>query len=217
MLRGVQVNSGGAEALVELLRSQCALTPDTVLLDVCCGTGTLGLCMAARVKRVLGIEACAAAVDDAERNARHNGITNASFVAAKAEKGLEQIIASLDAAERTHLTAIVDPPRAGLHPSVLRTLRACTQLTRILFVSCHPPAFVSNAAVLCQPDGGAREGRAAAGAPFVLTRAFPIDLFPDTRLCELVALLERGTDGEPPPPPEPAAKRARLDEGDAAR
>jgi len=204
-----QVNTSAAEALVRLLRSQCDLSPDTVLIDVCCGTGTLGLCMASSVKRLIGIEACSAAVDDAVRNAHHNGIANATFVAAKAEAALGGILGGLDATERSHLIAIVDPPRAGLHPSVLRTLRACTQLTRLLFVSCHVPAFVSNAAILCQPVGP-QEGSAGAGVPFVPTRAFPIDLFPDTRHCELVVLLERGVDGGEPRH-EPAAKRSRSE------
>ena len=203
-----QVNTSGAESLITLLRSQCALTPDSVLLDVCCGTGTIGLCMAASAKRVLGIEACAAAVEDARRNAQHNGIANATFVAAKAEAGLKRILADLTDKERANLIAVVDPPRAGLHPSVLHALRACKELTRLLFVSCHVPGFVSNASILCQPSS--HDGC----APFALARAFPIDLFPDTRHCELVVLLERAERGIPNPRDDgeqPASKRARSE------
>jgi tRNA/tmRNA/rRNA uracil-C5-methylase (TrmA/RlmC/RlmD family) len=59
-----------------------------VLLDVCCGAGTLGLTMAAHAARIIGIEREACAVDDARENARRNGIGHATFVAATAEAGL---------------------------------------------------------------------------------------------------------------------------------
>ena len=51
-----QVNTAGAEALCRLLRQECGLESDTVLLDVCCGTGTLGLTLASAVQRVIGTE-----------------------------------------------------------------------------------------------------------------------------------------------------------------
>ena len=186
-----QVNTLGAEGLIALLASQCTLTQDTILLDVCCGTGTIGLAMASKVRKVIGIESCVEAVVDAQQNARLNGIANATFVAAKAESGLSRILEGLSEAEKGHLVAIVDPPRAGLHPAVLKALRECTPLRRLLFVSCHVPGFVSNAVDLCKPI--ASSAAAVAGAPFAPVRAFPVDLFPDTRHCELVVVLERGT------------------------
>ena len=72
-----QVNTPGAEQLCELLQSLAHIGPKTVLLDVCCGTGTIGLSLASSVKRVVGIEICAPAVLDAKANARRNGIGNA--------------------------------------------------------------------------------------------------------------------------------------------
>jgi tRNA (uracil-5-)-methyltransferase len=82
--------------------------------------------------------------------------------------------------------AVVDPPRAGLHNDVIKALRACLPLQRILFVSCHAPAFVRNAIGFCRPTSRAFEGE-----PFTPTQAFAIDLFPDTEHCELVVVLER--------------------------
>ena len=81
---------------------------------------------------------------------------------------------------------VVDPPRAGLHPAVVKALRACPELRRLVFVSCHAPAFVQNAVGLCRPTSAGFPG-----APFVVRRAAPVDLFPDTEHCELVVLLER--------------------------
>jgi len=181
-----QVNSRGAEQLCHLLRGVAGLSATTTLLDVCCGTGTIGIALADGVRQVIGIEVNAEAVRDAERNAGRNQVTNVRFVAAKAEDAIQDVLASLDGSTTQHLVAIVDPPRAGLHPQVLRALRECTPLSRIVFVSCYLPAFVQNALSLCRPQGGG-----VAGAPFQLTTAIPVDLFPDTSHCEVVIVLDR--------------------------
>lgn len=62
-----------------------------MLLDVCCGTGTLGLTLASSVRRVIGIEMCEPAVVNARANAERNGITNATFLAAKAEHATRKV------------------------------------------------------------------------------------------------------------------------------
>ena len=186
-----QVNTTGAEALCELLRSLVGATKETVLLDVCCGTGTLGLSLASSVKRLIGIEMCAPAVEDARANAARNGITNALFIAKKAEEATLSVLENLSAAEKRSLVAIVDPPRAGLHTDVLKALRGCLPLTKILFVACHAPSFVANSVVLCRPAS-----KSFLGAPFAPTRAYALDLFPHTQHCELITVLER-------PPPQP--------------
>jgi tRNA (uracil-5-)-methyltransferase len=106
--------------------------------------------------------------------------------------------------------AIVDPPRAGLHHDVLKALRACTPLKRLVFVSCHAPAFVGNAVPLCRPTS-----RSFAGAPFVPTQAYAVDLFPHTAHCELIVLLEReggGPEGGAPGSAEPEASTAASTE-----
>ncbi|XP_062171985.1 zinc finger CCCH domain-containing protein 24 isoform X2 [Alnus glutinosa] len=80
-----QVNTLAAEKLYSLAGDWAALGPDTLLFDVCCGTGTIGLTLAHRVGMVIGIEMNASAVSDAFRNAEINGIKNCKFVCAKAE------------------------------------------------------------------------------------------------------------------------------------
>lgn len=57
------------------------LTKNCTLVDVCCGTGTIGLCLADRCKAVVGVELVEKAVEDAMANAKANGVTNAEFEA----------------------------------------------------------------------------------------------------------------------------------------
>ena len=84
----------------------------TTLVDVCCGTGTIGLCLADRVKRVVGVELVPEAVRDARSNAARNGVSNVSFFAGKAEEILNGILRDIDSKD---VVAVVDPPRFGSH------------------------------------------------------------------------------------------------------
>ena len=129
-----------------------------MLLDVCCGTGTLGLSLASSVKRVIGIEICVPAVEDARANATRNSVANSRFIASKAEDATRRVLEGLSAEEQSSLVAIVDPPRAGLHTEVLKALRACLPLSRIVYVSCHAPSFVQNAVALCRPTSTSFQG-----------------------------------------------------------
>lgn len=78
------MNTSAAEKLYSLAGDWADLGPDTLLFDVCCGTGTIGLTLAHRVGMVIGIEMNASAVSDAERNAKINGISNCKFICSKA-------------------------------------------------------------------------------------------------------------------------------------
>lgn len=106
-----QVNTQGAEVLyssaIELLKP----TENTTLVDVCCGTGTIGLCFAKHSGQVLGLEMIPDAVTDAKANAKVNGIENVEFFEGKAEDILGAVIKK---AKNEDVIAVVDPPRAGL-------------------------------------------------------------------------------------------------------
>jgi tRNA (uracil-5-)-methyltransferase len=69
---------------------------------------------------------------------------------------------------------------------VLKALRACLPLRRLVYVACHAPSFVQNAVALCRPSS-----RSFAGEPFAPVSAHAVDLFPHTAKCELVVVLER--------------------------
>ncbi|CAN0114149.1 unnamed protein product, partial [Ectocarpus fasciculatus] len=82
-----QVNTRGAEALYGVVIENLELGDDAVVLDVCCGAGTIGICAAAAggAKQVYGSDICLPAIEDARRNALANDINNCEFVCGKAE------------------------------------------------------------------------------------------------------------------------------------
>jgi tRNA (uracil-5-)-methyltransferase len=201
---------------------------DFALLDVCCGTGTIGLVCSPFFGRVVGVELSEEAVEDARRNQRLNGVANALFVCNKAEAVMKEIIpiaeggaappslsASSSAAPAAsaasaaaagvppspaslpstlqiyRVVAIVDPPRAGLHPDVVRALRTCKSLKRVVYVSCNPTgSLIEDALRLCLPQAENSKSKLK-GPPFTPRLAVPVDLFPHTPHCEMVMLFER--------------------------
>lgn len=178
-----QTNTPAAEALFELA-GEWAAAPGAALaptlLDVCCGTGTIGLTLARRFARVVGVDICAPAVADATANAALNGIHNASFVAGRAEAVLPATLREL----RGGAVAVVDPPRAGLHRAVLAALRATPGVRRLVYIACNPDSLAKDATALCAP-GGLR------GDPFAPVRCAALDLFPHTEHVEMVLVMER--------------------------
>lgn len=116
-----QVNTAAAEILYSTIVENLPLSsPETHVLDVCCGTGTIGLCCAkAGAAKVTGIEMNGPAVEDAKANAQLNGVSNTTFICSKAESVLGNILREHEEQQST-LVAVVDPPRAGLHRDCLR-------------------------------------------------------------------------------------------------
>ncbi|NXI14015.1 TRM2 methyltransferase, partial [Irena cyanogastra] len=182
-----QVNTAGAEVLYQAVGELCQATGDTVLLDICCGTGTIGLSLAHRVSKVIGVEVVEKAIEDAEWNAAFNGISNCEFHSGKAEAVLPQLLASWEDARP--LVAVVNPSRAGLHYRVVRAIRNCRSIRRLLYISCKPEGeAMRNFLELCCPPDPRKK---LAGEPFAPVLAVPFDMFPHTVHCELVLLFTR--------------------------
>ena len=190
---GDAVKSEGGEEKVGESAATTAAKTHTTVLDVCCGTGTIGLSVAKFVDEVIGMDLCKAAVADAHLNTALNGIDNATFIAEKAEDVMKKVIQDCEARSRKtgvkgEIIAIVDPPRAGLHPAVLKALRSCRVIDKLVYVSCNPTkSFVADSVMLCGPRTKNMDS-----APFRPVRAVPVDMFPHTSHCELVTLFDRG-------------------------
>lgn len=178
-----QVNTPACEILYSVISEIVNPNENTLLLDICCGTGPIGISLAKKVGSVLGIEKSPSAIENAKLNAEANGLTNVEFVCGKVE---DVIHAALVKGHGKEIVAIVDPPRAGLHVKVIRGLRMCRELKRLLYVSCDYQAATTNFVDLCRPTSNRYKED-----PFVPTRAYPVDLFPHTHHCELVLLFER--------------------------
>jgi 23S rRNA (uracil1939-C5)-methyltransferase len=162
-----------AERLYGIAADYAGLSGTERVFDLYCGIGTIALALSPGAGEVWGIEVAPRAVADAERNARHNGIANAHFVAADTRLGIRPLL------ERAGKPAVVvvDPPRAGLSKKVVRRVLEC-EPRRIVYVSCNPTTLAPNASQLVE-------------AGYRLRRVKPVDMFPQTPHVECVALLER--------------------------
>ncbi|XP_058491944.1 tRNA (uracil-5-)-methyltransferase homolog A [Solea solea] len=178
-----QVNTAAAEVLYSAVGEWAQLDQDSTVLDVCCGTGTIGISLAKRVKKVIGIELCQEAVEDAKVNAKLNGLSNIEFHCGKAEDVFPNILSALVS---PHITAIVDPPRAGLHSKVILSIRRAEHLKRLVYVACNAKAAMNNFIDLCRAPSNRVHG-----APFRPVRSMAVDLFPQTMHVEMLLLLER--------------------------
>ncbi|RHW74503.1 Ribosomal protein L11 methyltransferase (PrmA) [Trypanosoma brucei equiperdum] len=172
-----------------LLRETVAvaeLTPETTLLDLCCGTGTIGIALAKHVKRVIGIELVESAVRDARLNAERNGVRNATFNCGRVEHLLPSVISQLSPEDRKDIVAILDPPRAGVTPTVLKWIRGTATIRRLVYISCEQKALQRDCPPLTKPAT-----KAYRESPFNVVAGFAIDMFPHTPHVEMVAVLSR--------------------------
>ncbi len=171
-----QVNTEQAERLYTIARDYAVQDNTRVLLDLYCGTGTIGLSMANRTDTLIGVEIVPQAVQDAERNAEENGITNARFFAAdaaEAAKRLEQEGVRPD-------TVILDPPRKGCDEALIDTVVRMAP-KRVVYVSCDPATL-------------ARDLKRFDERGYITEKVTPVDMFPRTAHVESVASLTRGVD-----------------------
>lgn len=167
-----QVNTAQAQRLYGIAAQYAGLTGEETLLDLYCGVGTIGLSMADRVRKLIGVEIVAPAVENAKRNAAINGITNTEFICADAGKAAQML---LQRGERPDVI-IADPARKGCDKL---SLDCITELSpkRIVMVSCNHATAARDCAYLMQH-----------GYKPVKCRA--VDLFPRTVHTECVVLLE---------------------------
>ncbi len=168
-----QVNRTQAEVLYALAAEAAALTGEETLLDLYCGTGTIGLSMASKAKNLIGVEVVAAAVADARRNAERNGVQSARFLCADAGEAARKL---RDEGIRPDVV-VIDPPRKGCTPDVIHTIAEMAP-TRVVYVSCDPATL-------------ARDLKLFAELGYQTAQVTPVDMFPRTAHVESVAVLER--------------------------
>ena len=164
-----QVNTKGAEKLVELVMEALSPREDEEAMDLYCGAGTITLPLARRAGFVSAVESYGPAVRDLRRNLEMAGLDNVDPIGGDAGREFPDTNADV---------IVVDPPRAGLAEDVVR--RLSEQPARaIAYVSCDPATLARDLA------------RFEAAGTFSPVRVTPVDLFPQTFHVETVTLLQR--------------------------
>jgi len=171
-----QVNPRQTEVLFELVIELADLQGKENILDLYCGTGSISLQLAKKARKVLGIEMVEAAIQDARVNTKLNNLSNADFLAGKAETLLPQLA---DNGWNPDLI-VLDPPRKGCERAVIDTI-VTRKMKRIIYVSCNPATLARDTAILQQ-------------AGYMIQTIQPIDLFPWTNHVECVVLITRVKD-----------------------
>ena len=174
-----QTNPKCAEKLynkvVEYVLEDKSKVDNTVVMDLFCGTGTIGQIVASKSKnaKLVGVDIVASAIKDAKKNAKRNKIEGLQFYAADVGKFL---IAHPEYQDKIK-TIILDPARAGIAP---KTLRKIIRLNadRMVYVSCNPATQARDTELL-------RE------AGYQMKKISLVDQFPHTSHIETVVLFEK--------------------------
>jgi 23S rRNA (uracil1939-C5)-methyltransferase len=167
-----QVNTDGAEALVHAVTDFLAPRPHETLLDLYCGVGLFSVALATQVAQVIAVEAHPDAVADAYFNVEMAGLDNVRVTHGDVASALAMV-------DETIHTAIVDPPRRGCGPEVVRHLLSLKP-RHLVYVACDPATL-------------ARDAKNIVDTGYQLIEVQPLDLFPQTYHVESVALFARET------------------------
>ncbi len=166
-----QTNTEQAYHLYSVAREFANLSGNELVYDLYTGTGTIANFVAKKAKKVIGIEYVPEAIEDAKINSQVNGIENTLFYAGD----MKDILTDDFIAEHGRPDVIItDPPRAGMHPDVVKTiLNAAPE--RIVYVSCNPATQARDLQLL--------------DVQYKVAEVQPVDMFPHTPHVENVVLL----------------------------
>jgi 23S rRNA (uracil1939-C5)-methyltransferase len=167
-----QTNSQQAYELYKVARDFAALKGNEMVYDLYTGTGTIANFVARQAKKVLGIEYIEEAVLHARDNSDINGLDNLVF-----ESGDMAKVLTPEFMERHGKPDVIitDPPRAGMHPDVLKQIKA-SEAKKIVYVSCNPATQARDIEILSDS--------------YKVKKVKAVDMFPHTQHVESVVLLE---------------------------
>ena len=184
-----QVNTPAAETVYSVAKDYAHLSEDETLLDLYCGIGTVGLSMADKIKKLVGVEVIEQAIVNARKNAELNGMASkAEFVCGDAGEISRAICKeSEDSASKPSVHGInindkidvlvVDPPRKGCDKTTLDAILDMSP-ERVVYISCNHATAARDAKYLCEQG-------------YSLVRYRPCDMFPRTAHVETVCLLSK--------------------------
>lgn len=166
-----QTNSEQAYNLYKVVRDFANLDGSEIVYDLYTGTGTIANFVAGKAKKVVGIEYVMEAIADAKVNSEINHIENTSFFAGDIKDLLNDEFVKKNGQPDVLIT---DPPRAGMHASVVGTIVAMKP-KRIVYVSCNPATQARDLALMDEF--------------YQIEKIQPVDMFPHTHHVENVVLL----------------------------
>ena len=161
-----QVNRYINEKLIRALKEN--IDDNSIVLDLCCGVGTLGLSIAEKCKKVYGIEIVKNAIEDAIFNAKINNINNAEYILGDAFVLMEDI-KDID-------TIIIDPPRNGISKNGIKNILN-KKVNKLIYISCNPITLARDLNLLKEE--------------YDIKKSYVLDMFSYTNHIESLVVLER--------------------------
>ncbi len=168
-----QTNSVQTETLYRTAFEMLNPVKTDKVMDLYCGTGSIGILIAGYVSEVIGVELVAESIEAANINAEKNHVENIKFF----EGNVKDYLRTEHNTINEFNIIILDPPRAGLHPKALKRVMELKP-EKILYISCNPATF-------------ARDAKALVEQGYRLPVVQPVDMFPHTMHIELVSVFYR--------------------------
>lgn len=166
-----QTNYHQAVKLYEIARNFAGLSGSETVYDLYTGTGTIAQFVAAKAKKVVGIESVSEAIESAKENAKLNNITNCTFFCGDMKDIFTQEFISENGRPDVIIT---DPPRDGMHKKVVETILDISP-EKIVYISCNSATQARDLEMMKDR--------------YETVKIQAVDMFPQTHHVESVALL----------------------------
>ncbi len=167
-----QTNTKQGEQLYKVTRDFAELTGAETVYDLYCGTGSIGIFVSGKAKKIIGVEMIAAAIEDAKENAALNNLTDTAFFAGDV---IDVCNDDFFAVHGRPDVIITDPPRAGMHEKLVKKILEMEAPT-VVYVSCNPATQARDLNWLDEK--------------YEVTKIQPVDMFPHTLHIENVVQLK---------------------------
>lgn len=168
-----QTNTSQGEQLYKVAREFAELGGDQIVYDLYCGTGSIGIFLSKKAKKIIGVEMIEAAVKDARENAAINDLSqSAQFYTGDV---VEVCHGEFFLQHGKPDVIITDPPRAGMHEKLVRKILEIASPI-VVYVSCNPATQARDLNLL--------------GEKYAAAKIQPVDMFPHTHHIENVVQLK---------------------------
>lgn len=164
-----QINTEQALKLYDLVLELANLKGNETIVDLYCGTGTIGLYLSRYCKKVIGVEINKDSINDAIKNKELNNINNIDFISGDVTKVINNLEVIPD-------IFVVDPPRSGLDDNIIAKLKKYSP-NKIIYVSCDPITLARDLEKLKEL--------------YKLEIIIPVDMFANTQHVENVVLMTK--------------------------